>query len=216
MESSNGRISKHILEAFQQSEAAYQSNPQSVLAAFSNELHDLGFEFETLYHAIILSKTHGALIAPLALKYYQQATLENEKRYLLSWIPKQAASSAIPILLQDFYSDKSNVDRWAIADTLYGFASKEYWQDYLYIIAKPEYGIDRQMLILLVGKLKIEEAIPTLITLLDDECVTLHALCALSKYKKIEFRAYFEKFANSPNTTWRKQAMKALQQLSKK
>jgi HEAT repeat protein len=169
-----------------------------------------------LYHAIILKKTHGTLIAPLALKYYQQATLENEKRYLLSWIPKQAASNAIPILLQDFYSDKGNVDRWAIADTLYGFASKKYWQEYLDIISQSEYGIDRQMLILLVGKLKIEEAIPALITLLDDECVTLHALCALSRYKKPELRGCFERFVNSPNTTWRKQAMKALQQLSKR
>lgn len=216
MEISNDRISKHILETFQQSEAAYQSNPRSVLADFSNELRDMGFEFETLYHAITLTKTHGALIAPLALKYYQQATLENEKRYLLSWIPKQAASSAIPILLQDFYSDKGNVDRWAIADTLYGFASPKYWQEYLDIISKSEYGIDRQMLILLAGKLKIEEAIPVLITLLDDECVTLHALCALSRYKNPEFRGYFERFVNSPNTAWRKQAMKALQQLTKR
>ena len=112
-------------------------------------------------------------------------------------------------------SNEGNVDRWAIADTLYGFASPNYWKDYVNIISNPEYGIDRQMIILLVGKLKIQEAIPVLITLLDDECVTLHALCALSRYKKPEFREFFERFVNSPNTTWRKQAMKALQQLSK-
>ncbi len=213
MESSNGRSSMHIAEAFQQAENMYQSNPQSVLTEFSWELHKLGFEFETLYHAISLTKTHGAQITPIVLKYYQQATLKNEKRYLLSWLPKQAASIAIPILLQDFYSDRNNVDRWAIADTLYGFASKEYKADYLNIISNAKYGIDRQMLVLLVGKLKIEEAISILISLLDDESVTLHALCALSRYKKPELRGYFERFVNSPNPTWRRQAVKALQQL---
>lgn len=216
METENGRTSRHILEAFQRSEAAFQSNPRSVLPAFSNELREMGFEFETLYHAIILTKTHGTRIAPLALKYYQQATLVNEKRYLLSWLPKQAASSAIPVLLQDFYSDKDNVDRWAIADTLYGFGSPKYWQDYINIISKSEYGIDRQMLILLVGKLKIDAAIPVLISLLEDECVTLHALCALSRYKMPELRECFERFVNSSNMTWRKQAIKALHQLSKR
>lgn len=214
METSNGRTSKHILEAFQQSEAAYQSNPRSVLTAFSNELRDMGFEFETLYHAIILTKTHGTLIAPLALKYYQQATLESEKRYLLSWLPKQSASIAIPVLLQDFYSDGKNIDRWAIADTLYGFASKEYKADYLNIIANAKYGDDRQMLVMLVGKLRIEEAIPILVSLLDDECVTLQALCALGRYKKPELREYFERYVHSTNTTLRNQAVKALQQLS--
>ena len=71
------------------------------------------------------------------------------------------------------------------------------------------------MIILLMGKLKLEKAIPILIELLEDETVRLHAICALGDFKKEEFRPYFERFSNDKHSGLRKYAKKALKKLSK-
>ena len=69
-------------------------------------------------------------------------------------------------------------------------------QDYLRIVSDPTFGRNRQMLVLLLGKLKEESAIPVLIDLLEDEEVRLHAISALGQFKREEFRGYFERFQN--------------------
>lgn len=213
MKALSSEFISEISKALQESEQKSFSDPNSVLLEFSCELKEMGFEFPTIYHAISYTKTHGAQVVPVAWKYYQKATERNERSYLLGWITKEVASSAVPALLRDFYAETNEQMRWAIADALYTLASKKYKKEYINIIANPEYGISRQMLVLLVGKLKIEEAIPTLVTLLDDDSVTAHALIALGKYKKPEFREYFERFIDSPNKLWRKEAKKALKKL---
>ena len=69
------------------------------------------------------------------------------------------------------------------------------------------------MLILLVGKLKVEEAIPILIELLDDDIVSLQAICALGDFRKEEFRPYFEKYANCNHSGLRKYSKLSLKKL---
>ena len=69
------------------------------------------------------------------------------------------------------------------------------------------------MIILLLGKLREECAIPTLINLLDDESVRMHAICALGCFKKAEFRCYFERYLNDKNPGCRKYAKTALNKL---
>lgn len=58
-------------------------------------------------------------------------------------------------------------------------------------------------------KLKEESAIPTLIDLLEDEEVCLHAISALGDFKREEFRCYFERFQDSTHLGWRKYAKAA-------
>ena len=69
------------------------------------------------------------------------------------------------------------------------------------------------MIVLLLGKLKEESAIPTLIDLLEDEEVRLHAISALGEFKREEFRCYFERFRNSAHPGWRKYAKSAIKKL---
>ena len=59
-------------------------------------------------------------------------------------------------------------------------------------------------------------AIPILIDLLEDEDVRLHAICALSDFKKEEFRCYFERFQDSKHPGWRKYAKAAIKKLDNK
>lgn len=118
------------------------------------------------------------------------------------------------MLIEDFYSKSNqNFTRCSIAYCLYQIRSKRHVEEYLKIISNPEYDISRQMLVLLVGKLQIEEAIPILIDLLEDKSVRLHVICALSDFKREEFRPYFERFENDKNSGLRKYAKTALKKL---
>ena len=91
---------------------------------------------------------------------------------------------------------------------------KKYIDDYLKIISNSSYGQDRQMIILLVGKLKVKAAIPILINLLEDEGVRLQAIAALGDFKQENLRPYFERFQNSTHPGWRKYAKSALKKLN--
>lgn len=81
------------------------------------------------------------------------------------------------------------------------------------IISDASYGQDRQMVTLLVGNLKAEDAIPALIDLLEDEGVRLQAIAALGDFKRGDLRPYFERFQNSKHPGWRRYAKAALKKL---
>jgi hypothetical protein len=110
------------------------------------------------------------------------------------------------VLFEDYYSNDPDINKWEIGDRLYQIRSKKYIDDYLRIISDASYGQDRQMVILLVGKLKVEAAIPVLIDLLEDEGVRSQAIAALGDFKRDELRPYFERFQNSKHSGWRKYA----------
>ena len=120
----------------------------------------------------------------------------------------------VPMLLEDFYSEKTeDLTRWFISNSLFEIQSKRYIKEYLDIVSSKRFGINRQMIVLLLGKLKEESAVPVLIGLLDDEDVQLQAICALSKFEREEFRGYFNKFQNSPHPGIRKYAKMAINKL---
>ena len=188
-------------------------NPDSILAAFKQELLNLGFDFQVLNQAESLLPKYKDTVLPVVIKYYKMAKLKNEKQYLLGWFHHKGLEEVVPMLLKDYYSNNSDIDKWAIGDRLYQIRSKKYIDDYLKIISDSSYGQDRQMIVLLVGKLKVEAAIPILIDLLEDEGVRLQAIVALGDFKRENLRPYFERFQNAKHPGWRKYAKAALKKL---
>ena len=91
----------------------------------------------------------------------------------------------------------------------------ELLKEYLDIVSNRAFGQNRQMIVLLLGKLKEESAVPTLIDLLEDEEVRLQAISALGEFKREEFRCYFERFQNSTHPGWRKYAREALKKINR-
>ena len=210
---SNPSLVKHLLEQYKAEEKKLEGDPNSVLLAFKQELLDLGFRFQVLNQAEGFMPKHKDSILPIVIKYYKKSRLKREKQYLLKWFHHRGLEEVVPMLLEDYCSDDLNVDRWAIGDCLYQIRSKKHIADYLRIISDASYGQDRQMVILLVGKLKVEAAIPVLIDLLEDEGVRLQAIAALGDFKRDELRPYFERFQNSKHPGWRKYAKSALKKL---
>lgn len=212
---SNPDLVKRMIENSKKaSEKYFAEHPDSLIPPFEQELRDLGFQFEISEQVKQFLPKHKKTILPIAVKYYQQATYDNEKDFFISLFHYKGFEEVVPMLIKDFYeSTTPNCTRWFISDCLYQIRSKKYVDDYIKIISNPAYGQDRQMVILLVGKLKIESAIPILIDLLEDEGVRLHAIIALGDFKREDLRPYFKRFENSKHPGWRKYAKAALKKL---
>lgn len=198
-------------------EEYFSKNPYSVNILFKKELEALGVELSYLNQVVSLMPKHKAILFPLALEYYKKArALEQfrEMNFYLNLFCYKGCEDVIPMLLEDFSSTKvHDATKWAIADCLYRLKSKDYADEYIRIASNALYGANRQMIILLIGKLKIENAIPLLISLLEDETVRLHAICALGDYKRKEFAPYFERFIDDKHSGVRKYAKAALKKI---
>ncbi len=73
----------------------------------------------------------------------------------------------------------------------------------------------RNPIIALLGDLKVEQAIPMLISTLDEgKNITTNALAALGKFRKDELKVYFEKYVNHQNMYYRREAKRALEKLN--
>ena len=181
---SNPVLVKQLIKQYQDDAASARQCPDSVLPAFERELHQLGFQFEVLNQAEALLPKHKKTVLPIVMKYYALAKNPAEKNELLRWLHHRGFEEAVPMLLADYYSDRTpDTTRWFISDTLFEIRSRKYVQDYLRIVSDPTFGRNRQMLVLLLGKLKEESAIPVLIDLLEDEEVRLHAISALGQHR---------------------------------
>lgn len=199
-------------------EQYYKDNPDSLISLFEKELRDLGFEFETSNQALGLIPKHKKVILPIAIKYYQlskELEKPNEQNYFIRFLCIKGLDDVIPMLLKDYYFKKTaDLTRWFISDCIYQIRSKNHVNEYLDIVSNKAFGLNRQMIVLLLGKLKEENAIPILIDLLEDEDVRLHAISALSEFKREAFRCYFERFQNSTHPGWRKYARLAIKKLN--
>lgn len=97
--------------------------------------------------------------------------------------------SMIPILLREFYcAPSSTFDyyRWYLGDGLYKIGYKdEFFYDYIEIVSNVQYGESRQMIVLLLGRSKRQEALEKLITLMNnwDYDIMKETLSALNLFK---------------------------------
>lgn len=88
--------------------------------------------------------------------------------------------------------------------------------DELLEIAKnKQHGIARQMVVIALGKMKVKEAIPLFIELLNDEDVVGHVISALAYYKDPAVIPYIEPFTNHKVAWIKKEALKVINKLSK-
>lgn len=198
-------------------EAYFREHPDSFLIPFSKNLRDLGFQFETTNQITSFMPKHKTLILPLAQKYYLLARDQrksNEQDYFLSFFHYKGLDDSVPFLLAEYESPSTpELTRWYLSDSIYSIRSSRYTDDYLKIVQNPAFGQNRQLIVLLLGKMKVEKAIPTLISLLEDETVCLQAIDALGQFKKEEFRSLFIRFENSSHPGWRKYSRIAIQKL---
>lgn len=206
-----------LAEVVEQEKQYLQSHPNSLIPLFSQELREIGFEFDFYHQIKCFLPKHKKTMSPIILKYYYRAKaakMENEQLFFMGFLRYRGMDEVVPDLLAEYRSPQSSETvRWVISDSLYAICSSKYAKDYIDIINNPDYGINRQMIVLLVGKLHIENAIPALIKLLEDDFVCLHAIIALGDFKREELRPIFERFSCDNHSGKRNYAKKALKKL---
>lgn len=213
---SNPALVKRMIENSQKaSEKYFAEHPDSLIPSFEQEVRELGFQFEIAEQIKQFLPRYKDLILPISIKYYEKTVYDNEKNFFISLFHYKGFEEVVPMLLDDFYSDKiSSLTRQFIGETLRSIRSKKYIDDYLKIIVNPQYGLARAPIFSLVGSLKVEKAIPILVNLLEvDKEFAPCALQTLGSYKRRELRPYFERFISEPDICLRKIANAALKKL---
>ena len=213
---SNPALVKRMIESAKKASEKHRAeHPDSLIPPFEQELRDLGFHFEISNQIQGFMPKYKKIILPIVIRYYRQAKYDNEKNFFISLFHYKGCDEVVPMLLDDFYSDKApSLTRECIGEALRAIRSKKYINDYLKIISNPQYGLARAPIFSLVGSLKVEQAIPILVNLLKtDEEWAPYALKTLGAYKRAELRPYFESFVNSSDANLRKIACTALKKL---
>lgn len=155
----NPALVKQIIENTKKAYEEYLAeHPDSLIPSFEQELRDRGFQFEISEQIKWFLPKHKKTILPIAIRFYQQATYDNEKNFFISLFHYKGFEEVVPMLLDDFYSDKTPyLTRQFICETLRAIRSKNYIEDYIRIINNPKYGLARAPIFWLIGSLKAEQ-----------------------------------------------------------
>ena len=193
--------------------------PDELITLFAEDMQGLGFDCDDYDALAGYMPEHKDTVLPLALKYYQRAKAEKRDdtiNYFLAFFEHKGLDDLVPMLVEDYISEEFfAATRHMVADCLYTIGSDKYMNEYLGAVKLSSLGSSRQRLISLVGKLKDESAIPTLVELVEDETVCSYALTALAGFEREELRSVFERFADSENPAWRRCARDGLARLDK-
>lgn len=130
------------------------------------------------------------------LRFYKNAQLENERIAILEDIYAIDKSSplVVQLALEAFHSSVRPANLWDYGELLYRINNFQHLEQYILLAENEALGDARQMIVLLLGKSKQKNVIPTLIRLLEDGSVCGHALEALSNFKGDEVRQIMERF----------------------
>lgn len=190
--------------------------PDSVMPDFLHELSELGYRTEIFMDVVRIARLHGDDILPIAWKYYRKTRYEYEKILLISLFSFNGAGIYLPQLLEDYAAADTPEDRRvAIAKCVFENQAKEHADEYVKLMSDKRYGQSRQLLILLTGELKLKNAVPALVKLLEDREYRLYALVALAALRREELLPYFLRFKDSQDIQMRQAAIMAIQKLRK-
>lgn len=150
---------------------------------------------------------------PRLIEYLDIFQTRNFKRAVIWLLAVKGFSEATEALLDAYFSDDISIDKWAIGDALYSIQDKRFEDEYIKIVSDKGNGDSRQMIVILLGKLRCEKAITTLISLLKDDEVNGHAIIALGYFKDINLIKYIEPFLNHEKRWIKKEAEKSIKKL---
>lgn len=150
---------------------------------------------------------------PILIKYLYLFEKDNFKDAIVGLLGVKGFYDATETLIKLYYNFDTPIDRWAIGDALYNIQDKRFEDEYIKIVNDKSNGISRQMIVLLLGKLRCEKALPSLIDLLQDLDVNGHVVIALGYFKNNDLIKYIEPFLNHNKKWIRTEAEKAIKKI---
>jgi hypothetical protein len=127
-----------------------------------------------------------------------------------------ARPAAAPVLISEFRRspDPSGLGYgWVVGNALSVVGDDSVFDDMVALAQDDSYGKGRQMIVLGLARSTKPQAIPLLVSLLDDDDVVAHAVIALGKLKPTGMRSAVEVLLTYPRPLVRREAKKALARL---
>ncbi|KNF07338.1 HEAT repeat containing protein [Gottschalkia purinilytica] len=152
-------------------------------------------------------------VVPILLKYLDKFEGSNYKEGIVRALGVKGFTEATETLIKEFSSSNDRYYKWAIGDSLFMIQDKRFEDEYIEIVKNKKHGSARQMVVIGIGRIKSEKAIPILIDLLDDEEVNGHVIIALGYYKDPKLIKYIEPFIDHKEAWKRNEAKKALKKM---
>ncbi len=178
------------------------------------KINKLGYSMTNSNDIMRIGKNDKVLI-PILIKRLQETSNIVEKDLIVRALGVKGYSEASDALLDEFEDSDHMLYKWAIGNSISIIQDKSTKDRLVKIISDNKHGTARQMMIVALGKMKIEEAIPTLINLLEDNQEVGHVICALGYYEKPELMKYFKAYLNHDKTWVRNEAKKAIKKIEK-
>jgi HEAT repeat protein len=200
-------------------EEARRGSAEPAEAPVLADLADAGYKFDSLAdlrHSRV--RYRGAV--PVLLRWLARATDSDVKENIVRALSVPwAGPAAARALIEEFRRVDTTATaggtglRWAIGNALEVVGDDSVFDELVDLVRDRTYGKARQMVVLGLGKSKDPRAAGELITLLDDDDVSGHAVKALGKLKAAEARTALEPMLHDSRPWVRREAKKALDNL---
>lgn len=163
-------------------------------------------------------------LVPILLKYYGLFENSHINNVLIRYLGLSRSPNITGFLLNEFKKPNTeetfNLSRRGFSSSaLNSIKDKRFVKGYIKIVENKETRYDSMLIITLLGKLKAEEALPTLIDVLsdNDERIQTSAISALGNFKgHTELIPLLEPFLKSDNKNHRGQARNAINKIKGK
>lgn len=165
---------------------------------FLKELNSYGYNFKTFEDVRAIHPEDKKPI-PIIIRYLDKVINLKHKEYLVRCLTKKGFTEATEKLLNEFFLSTNMTYKWAIGNALYEIRDKRYIKDYINIVKDSSNGRARQMIVLLLGFIKSDEAKQCLIEILHEDHITSHVIDALGKYQDKSLIHHIEYFLDEDN-----------------
>ena len=180
-------------------------------------IHDLkaaGVEVSSINDLMKMKASDRELI-PIILRHLQEINDETDKEFLVRCLGVKGFYEATRTLLVEFRNASNLTYKWAIGNSLSIIRDRSAFDEYVSISRDRNNGISRQMIVVTLGLLKDERAIPVLIELLNDPDVAGHAISALSNFPDPAIIPHLRPFLESKVKWIRNEAGKSIAKIER-
>lgn len=185
---------------------------KKIIEELIKEANSNGFNVED-FNELNAIKRKIKILIPILIRYLFEFEKKNYKDAIVGILGVKGFYEATETLLNLYFNNDILIDRWAIGEALYSIQDKRFENEYIQIVEDKNNGDSRQMIVILLGKLRCEKAIPILIDLLQDDDVEGHAIMALGHFKDKNLIEYIKPFLNNKKTWVRREAEKAIRKI---
>lgn len=215
-------IAADLYRAELKEEKKWKPDEGSTLLEFDNRMRKEKIKFKIWSELEYYCQEHPKETRDIVLEFYNKSILLNDKACYVGCLLSPENHDLTPFFAKELvrYANVNKLNKGILCDMYSNFflysKNIKYKETYLEILNNDKLESERWGIVNVCGELKIEEAIPKLIEMLEVEEMKWIAIYSLKKYKKIELLPIFKKYVEDKDTEIRNMSKAAVASLEKK